>query len=425
MIDLGQYQQASFRGIEFHVTKSRRRSQHRIDKKHYPFAKRGRVTDMGVDDFAFEMEIYLLGNDALQRRAALEAAFDQIGPGPLVHPTRGTISVVVESVYDDEVFTELGVADFNVTFVQAGDATGPVARIDTQANLLIASDAAQKSTTAAYNLDIATADDPSKIDYSKALKASIKLFQYAKNVTPAALKASAISMGEDIAIKMASVGTPALMNGAFGVSGDLATYFGASPEGVSSFVGTLKENSGKVWAAAQDNVGALSSVGVSPQISSLSQRFFAATSASNSSEAMNAASVGQAFYDATAITAARSVAVTQFDNLQQALGVRDTLTQALSSAASVTTTDDPMKNAARSQSLRNLRTAVSRDISERSTGLPWLASETPQADAPARVTAYRLTGSLDQQIATLNGIRHASFVPAAKPVLYLKDGANE
>lgn len=425
MIDLSQYQQASFRGVKFHVAKSRRRLQHRIDKKHYPFAKRGLVTDLGLEDPVFEEEIYILGDDALQRRADLEAAFAEIGPGPFVHPTRGTISVVVESVYDDEDFTELGVADFNVTFVQAGAVVGPRASFDTQSSLTSAASLAQQNVIAGYDLDLAPADDPTGIDYSKALKAAVKLFQYGKNVSPASLKASAISMGTDLAIQMAVAGGPALIDQAFSMAENVAVGFGQSPEGVSAFASTLKENSGKIWEFAQDNVGALGSLGVSPMVSDLSNRFMAAHAAQNSAEAQNATSVGQAFFDATAITASRSVALTQFDNLQQALGVRDTLTAALSSAANTTTTADPMRQSARRQSLRNLRTAVSRDISDRSAKLPWLQTETPQADAPARVTAYRLTGSIDQKVAERNGVRHPSFIPAAKPVLYLKGGDNE
>lgn len=424
MIDLSQYRQASFRGIPFHVASSSLRLSHRIDKKSYPFGKRGLVTDMGVNDDEFQEAIFLLGDDVLQRRKALEDAFRVIGPGKYVHPTRGTLDVVVETVDGDEKLTELGVADFTVTFVQSGDAIGPIARVDTQANLLTAADVAQEDVINGYDLVLIGDEQVEQsIDYEKLATAAIDLYRMSQTITPGAIKGAAISMGTDFAIELAGAAGPGLLTEAFSVAETIGSSFGATPEGVQSFIGTLTEHTGTAWRVAQ-NSGVLDSYAMMPVISKLSNRFMATNYAPSASETTNRGLMGQAIFDAVSVTAARSVANTPFESIQQAIGVRDTLVSALTTAANATTTTDPKRASARNQSLRNLRTAVSRDLSERSAELPWLEQETPAATAPSRVTAYRLTGRIDGGLTARNTITHPSFVKAGETVLYLKERSN-
>jgi prophage DNA circulation protein len=418
VIDLSQYRQASFRGIPFHVASSSLRITHRIDKKSYPLGKRGLVTDMGTDDDVFQESIFLLGDDVLQRRRDLENAFRTIGQGQYVHPTRGTLEVVVESANCEESMTELGVADFTVTFVLAGKIIGPTARLDTQANVLTAARLAEESVTDGYDFDIQDASDTSQIDYQKLTKAAFDLYRMSQTITPGAIKGAAIDLATTFALETVVQAGPSLVSEAFSMASEIGDYFGATPEGVKAFTGVLTEGAGQAWNLVSES-GVLQGTAMSPVLSTLSNRFMATNVVATSSEATNTKQVGQAIFDAMTITASKAVANTPFESVQEALGVRDTLVSALSFAASATTTSDPERATARNQSLRNLRTAVSRDVSENITGLPWLETETPATSTPARVMSYRLTGNINDGLTTRNTVLHPSFVEAGKELLYL------
>lgn len=421
MIDLSQYRQASYRGIPFHVASSAWRLSHRIDKKNYPFGKRGLVTDMGPDDDVFQEVIFLLGDDVLQRRRDLENAFRMTGPGQYVHPTRGTLEVVVEMVNGEESMTELGVADFTVTFVLAGKVIGPTARIDTQANLISAASLAEESVSDGYDFDLQDANDAAQIDYRKLTKAAFDLYRMGQSITPGAIRGAAIDMATRFGGELAVQAGPALVSEAFGMAEQVGDYFGATPEGVQAFTGVLTESAGQAWSLVNETV-ALQGSAMSPVISSLSNRFMATNYVATSAEATNTKLVGQSIFDAMTITAAKAVANTPFENVQEAIGARDTLVSALSFAASTPTTQDPERAAARNHSLRNLRTAVSRDVSENIAGLPWLETETPATSTPERVMSYRLTGKFDDGLAARNTVRHPSFVEAGNEILYLAKG---
>lgn len=421
MIDLSQYRQASFRGIPFHVANSSLRITHRIDKKSYPFGKRGLVTDMGTDDDVFQEAIFLIGDDVLQRRRDLENALRTIGQGQYVHPTRGTLEVVVETANCEESMTELGVADFTVTFVLAGKVIGPSARIDTQANLISAANLAEESVSDGYDFDLQDANDTAQIDYRKLTKAAFDLYRMGQSITPGAIRGAAIDMATRFGAEIAVQAGPALVSEAFGMAQQVGDYFGATPEGVQAFTGVLTESAGQAWSLVNES-GVLQGSAMSPVISSLSNRFMATNYVATSAEATNTKLVGQAIFDAMTITASKAVANTPFESVQEAIGARDTLVSALSFAASTPTTQDPERAAARNHSLRNLRTAVSRDVSENIAGLPWLGTETPATSTPARVMSYRLTGQFDDGLAARNTVRHPSFVEAGKEILYLAQG---
>ena len=421
MIDLSQFREASFRGLPFHVATSSLRLTHRIDKKSYPFGKRGLVTDMGLNDDVFQEAIFILGDDIFQRRRDLENAFRVIGPGKYVHPTRGTLEVVTETVNAEESMTELGVADFTVTFVQSGKAIGPTVRIDTKSNVLTAASLAEENVIAGYDLDVQDAADPVQVDYAKLTKAAFDLYRMSQTITPGAITGAAIDMATNFAIEVTAQAGPSLVSEAFSMSSQVGDYFGASPEGVRAFTGVLTEGAGQAWNMVNES-GVLQGTSISPVISKLSNRFMATNYVASSSEAKNTGLVGQAIFDAMAVTASKAVANTPFESVQEAIGARDTLVSALSLAASTTTTADPERATARSQSLRNLRTAVSRDVSENITGLPWLEKEVPATSTPARVTSYRLSGTIADGLASRNAIRHPSFVTAGEEILYLAKG---
>lgn len=87
---------ASFRGVRFEVDGSSKAGGRRGVHREYPGHDRGDVEDLGLADAALSLTGYVIGDDVLARRDALEAALDQPGSGILIHPSRGRMEVMLD-----------------------------------------------------------------------------------------------------------------------------------------------------------------------------------------------------------------------------------------------------------------------------------------------------------------------------------------
>src|SRR5689334_22416343 len=117
-------QPASFKGAGFHVDaggkgSGRRNVLHEFPKKNVPYAE-----DMGRKARAFTVTAYVISGpntaDYRAERDALEAALESEGPGILVLPTRGAVQVQVGPYTSTERRERGGYAEFEITFVEAG-----------------------------------------------------------------------------------------------------------------------------------------------------------------------------------------------------------------------------------------------------------------------------------------------------------------
>lgn len=427
MIDLNQYRQASFRGIPFHFEESSRRFGHRIDAKEYPFGSDSLVTDMGLSTVRIEMSIFVLGDDTLQRRRDLENAFDQIGPGILVHPSRGEITVVVESGRDTEKVTELGVADFTVTFVVASASVGPTAQIDTQAAVL--SMATETEVAAANSLVLDAFDDPAvveaaEVDFTEITSAIKNASDRLDGITPSSLLGD-ISFGEDFTEGLGwAKDAYAAGSQAFSLArrvlsiGNQWYSLATDPSGALDFLlGTL--GLGGVSGLFSSGLSGL--LGFDIGRGSSAAGWAGGTASRTAVVATNRIAIEGIFDQSLAITAAKLVTVAEFPDLTTALATRDALASHLEVQAIVPRTDlSPAARSQRRQTYRALRIAVIRDISERAATLPVLDVYEPAAVQPARVLAYRLAKGKDtsKAIVQRNRVRHPSFVPPSRPIYF-------
>lgn len=85
---------ASFRGVPFETRGGGKSAGRRGSHKEYPGRDRGFVQDAGQHDAEIDLDAYVIGEDWISRRDALEAALLQPGSGRLIHPTRGALDVV-------------------------------------------------------------------------------------------------------------------------------------------------------------------------------------------------------------------------------------------------------------------------------------------------------------------------------------------
>jgi len=423
MIDLSQYRQASFRGVDFHVSRSQRSVVHRLDVKEYPFKNDPLVTDMGLSAKKFDLSLYILGADALQRRKDLEAALDQTGSGLLVHPTRGALTVQVENVRDDEDFTELGVADFTVTFILAGEHKGPTATVDTKAAVITASQEAETTIIEGYDLVLEGIEDTTNIELIESFNRISSLFQQGTDVLRGGfgspldlLDLSVLKAGDQMIGKGLEFAKTAfsLIRSGVTVARDPLSY-------AQSLIAQLAPNTGSFWTLLNGSDTPFATLLTSPEKDSISGLFYAPSTPSKA-KAYDTIFT-QMFFDASLIEAAKVSAVSDFADLNQAIAIRDALGTALKDATQAIPSQDPIKVAHRRSALRTLRTAVFRDITERSIGLPHLVAHQTGQTETARVLAYRITGALSegQQLVRRNAIKHPSFVSSAA-TLFIKKG---
>lgn len=120
-------QQASFRGVPFKVMDSNVDVGRRNVLHQYPFKDVPYVEDMGADADEFSINAYIIQNlnnnfDYFSERDTLIGAIKEAGPGTLIHPFLGELTVaVLGKARISETFSEGGIARFSITFVQAGE----------------------------------------------------------------------------------------------------------------------------------------------------------------------------------------------------------------------------------------------------------------------------------------------------------------
>ena len=466
MIDLSKYRKASFRGIPFHVDSSQRKSGHRVDVKEYPFQSEGLVTDMGRKDDRFDLSIYILGDDVLDRRTDLEEAFNKIGSGTLVHPTRGDLSVQIVDVSDNEKFTELGVADFKVSFVISNKEVTPKKTLNTQKVVEETADLAKNTIVNSFGVLLPVPDVGEITDvFSEVANFDIKKTVFSDTLEE--LKEAFVEVGQ-----LLQNGTIILNDSRFSVEniniplikvlddivgdtlnlvvpvirefdnlvGDAVNFSQAAiavveryhhllrnpREVLLALIAHLAPNSSELWKIIFSKEGSsYQRLLQRPVKDEKSGLFSGATPAEEDMTSQNTKVIGQIFYDAVVIETARLSSQIEFSDLNEAISIRDAIGQALSESIAAKTITDPKKLAARRSVLRNLRTAVFRDITERATRLPKLEVFTPKATESARVIAYRQSGDVKEQtdLVARNRVIHPSFIPT-REIFYLGDSAN-
>jgi len=123
---------ASFRGVPFQVDtlggkNGRRAVLHEYPQRDEPFAE-----DMGRRARRHSLQAFVLGDDYIAQRDRLLTALEEFGPGLLVHPTKGSLTVQVEEVSTSESKAEGGFCQFDISFFEAGQRQFPASTADTR-----------------------------------------------------------------------------------------------------------------------------------------------------------------------------------------------------------------------------------------------------------------------------------------------------
>jgi prophage DNA circulation protein len=94
---------ASWRGIPFQVFSNEVRAGRRVALHEYPFRDVPWVEDLGQATGYYRFDGFLVGDDCYLQQDAMMVACNLAGPGPLIHPTLGLLSV---SLIEQPVFRQ-------------------------------------------------------------------------------------------------------------------------------------------------------------------------------------------------------------------------------------------------------------------------------------------------------------------------------
>jgi hypothetical protein len=122
---------ASFRGAEFFYRDVGREGGRRLANHEFPLRDDNFLEDMGKRAKVHRVQAYVLGNDYMAARDALEAALDEEGSGTFVHPFKGNLTVGCPSYSITERDEEGGIAFFEIVFVEAGSQPSPTSSTST------------------------------------------------------------------------------------------------------------------------------------------------------------------------------------------------------------------------------------------------------------------------------------------------------
>jgi len=180
-----QYQQASFRGIEFFISNANNTTGRRIASHKFPDRDQVFHQDLGRAERTFTFNAYIIGDDYFQHRENLIKACEEAGPGKLVHPYRGEFQVVCKSCEIQESTTDGRMAHFQLEFseqkVQELTATG----VDTDTALAEAREqlVADQKTALEKIYDIASLPAQVAQDATDVLNAGLDKIEQVKRVT--------------------------------------------------------------------------------------------------------------------------------------------------------------------------------------------------------------------------------------------------
>lgn len=384
-----QLHRASFRGVEFHTVSDSAVFGRRTVLHEFPFRDLPYSEDLGRKAREIRIVGFVLGNDYLTAVDALIEAIEQPGPGKLVHPTYGelTVSISDGGVTVDQSDSEGGMARISFACVESGEARFPAAQAATQDVLKERAEAGKQVAAGGFLSRFSLDGLPGWAQNMSINRARAYLDLVRSSIAPIAGAAS----GRGLVLGILDALAP-----------DLATLLRNGmrfTQEIGNLTDTVRQ--GLDARASVSVLGALGSLGAG-------EPHLPASTATRRREADNRDALVAYLRADAAIERAHAVAEMEFSDYQEAIAVRDSVVAQIDVVADATP-DDNLFNA-----LTAVRSAVVRDIAARGADLARLATVTPDSTLPALVLAHRLyqDATRDAEILTRNPIVHPGFVPA-------------
>lgn len=156
---------ASFRGAPFFVDEAEMSGGRRTVEHQFPLRNKAFVEDLGQRNHHFTVTGYVIGDDYLSQKRALQAALDGVdveGPGTLVHPYEGQLTAICDTYSVRERRGEGAFATFTINFIETpAQAPSPAIEVDTAGRVATSADAAITASKAELVAKYDTAGLPS------------------------------------------------------------------------------------------------------------------------------------------------------------------------------------------------------------------------------------------------------------------------
>lgn len=408
---------ATFRGAGFKVdnadsTHGRRQAVHEFAQRDVP-----QTEDLGRKGREFSVVGYILGKDYFGPRDTLIEACETAGPGVLVHPYRGEMNVVCRGLAVSESAAEGGMCRVTMTFLEAGSASFPSAKVDSVNAISKAGNTLTTEASDGFVDRFVTTGFPGFVRDAAAeqLKGIAEFLQ-----NPGFNLAGEIDAASDFYSSVRSLAADAydlvvspinLANRLIGVVTSIRSAFGSyadfSPS-LASLSGPSSTATGaNSYAVLRRLVGTTQSTYVGPT-----------RTPSRQQQAKNFDSMNEVVRQVAISEMSKEAVVTDFESIQEATSTRTEITDLIDVEAE-RTPDDNVYTA-----LGSLHTEVVRGIPQTDQSLPQLIKYTPRVTLPSLLVAHMIYGDASRadEISARNKPQHPGFLPGGDPLEVLADG---
>lgn len=409
---------ASFRGVAFEVESHSESGGRRVELHEYPLRDTPYAEDLGKKAGKWQIEAFLVNGKSgyAERRDKLREALNASGPGTLIHPYLGELSVSVDGYSLKETTREGGYCTFSISFVEAGQPVEPDVEKDTAANVLDKAEAAKEAATAGFldeymplleDLEGLAGKVPALLSEATAfLGTPLSILSRAQSAA-----SSVLALPDRLASRILGyLGTIRQLGG-------IATS-GLKMNALTALLGKKSAGTASSWLVTSNGViagivgetswpqaggGSIGGGTPSPETPGV-----VASTVANRAETplidLIAAGV--------VIEAAIESADADYGTADDALASRDAVLEAIAEVQRANCSDAVFT------ALSELAAAVNEDLTTRGAELPKLGSATLFMSMPALAASYRLYGDVGQAdaIVARNRIRHPGRVPGGVPL---------
>lgn len=419
------YRAATFRGVGFFVATAdsshgRRQAVHETAQRDIPYTE-----DLGRKSREFGITGYLLGKEYDVDREELIRVCEQAGPGVLVHPYRGELTVVCRGLTVSESSEEGGKCTISMTFLEAGEPSYPTAKVDSINAISAKAGEVTEAGKENFLAEFFTKGYPSFVaDSATAQIRGLSDFLS----SPEFIISGEIQAVSDYYDKVKSIGASAfdLIQEPFNFAsqvvdavGSIRSAFGNSAFGMlinlydRYFPGDESDRDGgggggevaSTTPSRQQVVKNTAAVAALVRQASISQSALAAVVTQTTEEVSS---------DGKKTTASP----TKYDSYESAIVVRTELSDRLDDESEATPNDLVYI------ALTDLRTAVVQAVPDPDQDLPRLATFSPRKTLPSLVVAYQLYGDAGRadDIVARNDPRRPGFLTGGQALEVLSNG---
>lgn len=388
------FRRGSFRGVPFKTAESNVEGGRRGETHEFPQSDKPYREDLGRMARQFSLDVFVDGDDYFDRRNALIAACEADGPGTLIHPFLGEMTVALIDYSLAESGSSGGIAEFSLTFTEtSGSPASASASTDTAALARAEAERVRQTAPTDFLARFSVDALPGFIEGAAAQLVTEFATLSAFAAAPLAGGGTALRSFET-ALRLLPATALTLVR--------VPLSLGQQVGGLMSSMMVLTADPRRRAAAARTMMSYGS--GFEP---------VSGTTAPRRAQTANQAAFVALVQTLAAAELVAALADTRFASYDDAIAERSDAADRIDAIADAAADvhDDRAWHA-----LRGLRTAMVRDLTERGATLSRVYTHETRLTEPALVIARRLTedarqiGARADDLVTRNRLRHPGFV---------------